>query len=592
MKPRAPKRKTASSKAPAIARNAFGADLSLAAAAFILVLSVAVVYANSLGNGFVFDDAENIVANPHIRSLAGIPRILGLTGEAPLYRPLRHLSYTIDFSIWGLNPIGYHLANLGYHAVAAVLVFALARSLLQDAGAALLTALIFAVHPVQTDAVTYLSGRRDVLCGLFYLLGFWAFLNYRKNGRGRHLLLALGAYAASVASKEMGVTLPALFLVHDLMAGMDRPPPPTSTGAALRSWWRRHRWFYAAFFMGGGAYAAYTILLSNPSHAPGYHGGSLLNNFLTVAKVQAHYLKLLGFPRTLNADYSYNAFPAAHSILEPAVLVSLLALFALLGGVLWLARRDKLYLFCWLWFVVTLLPVSQIIPHHELLAEHYLYLPLIGFALAAARAAQTALRHPRWRHGAVIAAVAVALVLLAVRTTIRNRDWRDDLTLWTKTVATAPECARARNNLGRALTVSGRPREALDQLRAALRIKPRYPEAYANLGVACGALGLTEQARGYLTQALALNPQFAEAHYNLGVSHATAGDLEAAAGAFTEAVRLNPGSASARFNLALALIKLGRPDEAREHLQQVLALAPEADLEAKTRSLLQGLANR
>lgn len=555
------------------------------AAVLIVLLATAMVYANSLPNQFVFDDTENIVTNPYIRSLGNIPRIIGLTGDRPLYRPVRHVSYALDYFVSGLNPVGYHVSNILYHGLAAVLVYGIITVIAEDGFIALFAALLFALHPVQTDSVTYLSGRRDVLCGLFYLLGFLAFVQYRKAYRFRYLMVALVCYVISVFSKEMGITLPAMFLLYDITRKTDDRTPLRSFAKAVPATVKQHQTFYAALFVGGGLFAAYKLIFHNPSQAAGYWGGSLYTNFLTVAKVHGHYIQLLLFPRTLNADYSFNAFPVSNSILEPATLLSVLVLPAILVLTLRLARHHRMYLFCWLWFVLTLLPVSHIFPHHELLAEHYLYIPMFGFALFVALAARDAIQ---WsgRKNLILALLGLVLLLLAGRTMARNRDWRDDLTLWGKTIQTAPECARAHNNLGRALTFHGEPRKAVAELRQALRIKPDYPEAYANLGVAYGSIEMTDQARASFARAIALNPHFSEAYYNLGVSYATAGDLGPAVEAFEQAVRSNPGLAGAHYNLGLAYRKLHRTDQARFHFEQALKLARDQRLEEKSRTAL------
>jgi len=568
------------------------------------------LYAGSLPNGFVFDDHYLVESNPDFRSIEGLTQLFR-SGGWLTYRPLRTASYAIDYALFGLTPSGFRAFNILYHALNGVLVFTLLRSILGVTRPAFLAALLFIIHPVQTESVAYISGRRDLLSTLFYLTGVYGFVRYRATGGGRWLGLAGISYYLGLLSKEMAVTLPLLCLGYDLIRAMPEGGegggrPWTAVREAAQRLWRDHRRLYLA---GGAVLSAvvyYFVVLFRVTQRFDPWGGGLWPTLLTSVTIMGHYLTLLLWPVTLNADYSFNAFPVPSTLLDSRVLTAA----AVVGGSWWAIRRTlaahRWAAFGGLWFFTTLLPVAQIIPHDEIVAEHYLYLPSIGVCLAAAVAADRLLARVRQRR-AVAAVVGLVALLLGVRTVVRTRDWQDDLTLWTKTVRTAPASARARRNLGRLYMIRGRHQEAVGEFREALRIAPNDAPTWNNLGVMLlelgnldgaeqaftGALrlqtlpsdvrinlstvalrrGRTAQAEAYLLAALAsqLPPlQRALALNNLGMVRAAQGRPAEAERAFTEAVALEPGDADARRNLGLAYLETGRMQAGIAELEEAV----------------------
>jgi Flp pilus assembly protein TadD len=547
------------------------------------------VYANSLQNEFLFDDLETIVRFQRPegggRFTAGLVNLL--RGK-PAYRPIRSASYAFDHAISGVRPWGYHLVNVACHGLAAILVFLIARELFGRRRPALLTALLFAVHPIQTETVTYLSGRRDLLSGLFVLAGFYAFVRYRVTGRSGYLALSFLAYPLAFFSKESGVVLPALCVAYDILAGLGTGASDARPGLFRTVWhgtrtaFRRSRVLYLCFAALTAGAIFYVLVLVRGTWQRAYHGGSLWFTLLTAARVVLHYLKLLIFPLTLNADYSYNAFPITTSWADPRALASV-AILAAFGYCLILCLNTRpIAAFGGAWFVIALAPVSQIVPHHEIMAEHFLYLPSVGFFLFVAAIADP-LADRLLPAPAVYGVGAVILLLLALRTVWRNADWKDDLTIWSKTVQTAPDSARARNNLGAAYLRRGQRVRAEEQFEAALRIMPGFASAHANLGKVYFERGELVRAEKELVTALRLRsdeviprlwlggvlvrqgrlaeaeqqfraaasrPPFdAYAYNNLGSLLARDGRLQEAEAAFREAVRRMPDLAEARQNL-------------------------------------------
>ncbi len=562
--------------------------------AAVLLLACA-CYANSLNNSFVFDDALVLSENPGIRGIENIPRLLGLTTGRTSYRPIRMVSYAIDYTLneklWrhlgkcpgpdkGLCPLGYHISNIAYHLLTTLLVFLVVVRLAGHFRIALLAAAIFALHPVHTDSVTYLSGRRDILFTLFYLAGFYFFLRYRQGKNLITLAAAFAAYALSMGSKEMGVTLPALFLCYDAVENF--PARETVSAGYVRCLWQSLKKsvtqsvsLYVPLFCGALAFSYYKIAIASPSYQKSYYGDSAFLTFLTVAKILIRYIQVLFYPVNLIADYSFNAFPLAASLFEPSTLFSLL----LLAGAIYalcrlLSAGHKLLVFGGIWFFLTLLPVLHVVPHHELLAEHYLYLPSVGFCLLAATLCDGLMRDGRYRLPAAAGACAM-LAFFALRTIERNRDWHDARMLYEKTVKIVPECARANANLCEAYANEGMLDQALAACKQALAVKPDQIEANNNLGTVYARKGMVEEAIASYRQALVFRPRYAKAYFNIGLLLYQKGDLTGAVDAYKQALDIQPYYAEVRNNLGIAYSAMGRFNDAIEQYRAAQGFNPQ-----------------
>jgi tetratricopeptide (TPR) repeat protein len=510
----------------------------------LLVLAVAATFANVLGNGFVYDDQLVIVDDPAVR----LPLSAGFDGLH--YRPLRTLSYRLDHAIGGMAPWIFHLTNLVYHAGTVVLVHGLAGAVGASPPAALVGALVFAVHPVQADAVSYAAGRRDVLCGLFYALGVVAFLAHRRHGGLAALGLAALACVLAVLAKEMAVTFPAACVLLDRWCAR--------RAAGGRSAFDHRRLAYLGALAGVGvAVLALTYgdhVLHIARNRP-WHGGSFGANVATVARVWVKYLQLVLWPATLSVDYSYDAFPVSTRALDPRAVASA-ALLAGLAAIAWRSWRQGGRLGLGLaWAALTRLPVSHLIPFRELLAEHYLYVPMIGVALAVSGMADAALERWPGRRRWFAATAALLVAALATRTAVRNRDWRDRITLWSATVAVVPRCARAQYNLGQAYFERSRFAEAERAWLAAAALQPDDVETTRGLATLDYRLGRHERAAARIATVLAAEPDDAEALTLAGIVALDRG---------------RPAEALAHFDAALAVLRPERAARAREGRERAL----------------------
>ena len=587
---------------------------------FLAVIMVITLgsYANCLTNQFVFDDIHIIRNNPTIRGIKNIPGILGIGKERKSYRPVRIISYAVDFSLnrnlWrylvrydkefnpfgseltyymgpftyhvsgpafhiGLNPFGYHISNLAYHLVTTLLVFLIVFSLVPNKRIAFLTASLFALHPVHTDSVTYLSGRRDILCTLFYLAGFYFFLRYRKTNRFRFIIFSFLAYLLSLGSKEMAVTLPAVFLCWDLINNFKEKAYRINSTYfkellfTFKKVLLRSKYLYSLIFLGTLLFVYYKIFIKSPSDQDSYYGDSMLTTFLTVGKILVHYVKLLVYPINLNADYSYNAFPLSSSLFEPATFCSFIVLGMLGYGVLRLMNTHKVMAFGMIWFFITLLPVCQIFPHHELLAEHYLYLPSFGFCLLMACLLNELFRENRYRYY-IYASFATVVLLFSLRIVNRNKDWRNGLTLWQKTTKTVTQCARAHNNLGFEYDKRGRVGESVAEYEKAISIKPDFADPYNNLGFIYYERGEIDKAISAYKRALGIKPHFAKVHNNLGAAYLKKGMVDEAWSEFAKALKYNHRLAESHIGMGVILVKKGELDLALRQFYKASKMKP------------------
>jgi protein O-mannosyl-transferase len=474
---------------PATKRPSEALYVSLASG--VILLAVSACFANSLANGFVFDDHGHVLKDKLLRSIANVPTLLFSS-----YRPLRDVSYAIDFALWGERAFGFHLTNVFIHAVNTLLVFTLIRRFTRENLTASFAALVFALHPLQADSVAYISGRRDILFSLFYLASFHCYLGYQANlaspgGRPRRVARAsalfalfLGFWLLGLLSKEMAASLPLFIFAWnfcDAWGGHQGRPFRRMWRASLEAL-RRDRWLYILLALALTAYTWYMVVKGGSLRARvsgfEYWGGSFYTNLLTVICVHGWYLKQLVFPTPV-VQYS-GAFDVATSLYDWRVIVAATFVVGAVAAGFLLLNKDRLMAFAIFSYFILLLPVSHIIPHHELLADHYLYLPLMSFGLFSALVARRAWgRGGLFKRATVGAAIAV-LVAFASMTVIRNGVYKDDLTLWQTNYKEAPNSIRAVSSLASAYA-NNFPARAIDLYKRCIEIEPSYAPAYVSL---------------------------------------------------------------------------------------------------------------
>ena len=584
---------------------------SLALWAGLLGLALA-AYLGALKSPFVFDDLRSIPGNPTLADPFSIDAWNPPPGRTVTGRPVLNVSFAINQALHGDDPAGYRATNLFLHACAGLVLFGLLRRIWAHLALARRTATSMAfaatalwlLHPVQTQAVTYIVQRAESLMALWYLLTLYCFARAVRVGeafqgiaaepapatRVRWAAAAIVSCALGMATKETMVTAPIVVLLFDVLIVSGRP------GAAGHPRWRVHVGLFAtwvivallAFRSGGrGGTAGFDVAIPVADYG------------LRQTAVVLEYIWLTVWPHPLIFD---------HGEWEPTgrarFIASASAILVLLAVTLSLVRRRRSAGFALAAALLVLTPTSSVLPIlTEPKAEHRLYLPL-----AAGAAFATAGLHAAFGRRGVHLGLVVA-VLFAGLTWRRNQDYTTARRLWADTVAKAPANARARANLAIELAAAGDPKAAEREFRAAIRLRPDYMDAHTRLSdllatqgrlaeaeaealfvaqrepnnsIIRNALGTIHAEQGRWAEAdrdfaaaLALNPDFAEAHNNRGGVLLELGDLGNARTHFHRALELRPDYADAHYNLGNVFAREQRYDDARQCYAKALTLRPD-----------------
>ncbi len=566
-------------------------------AILLIALVGFLVYANSFQNEFVWDDESLVEKNIYVKNLRYFSKLFtthlfqAAKKEGNFYRPIQSLTYVLDYSIWKLNPFGYHLTNTILHILVAILIYFFLRGLVTnekiptsqppDSKGKLvtrhsslvtklscfltvpfLTALFFVVHPIHTEAVTYISGRADSLASIFCLLSLIFSLKYTHQRRLPFYLLSLCSFILALLSKEWAMILPFALVLTDSFFGTKR-----EIKTKIKE--------YFPFFITLGIYISLRLSILN------FTGETILSSkyslyvrTLTFLKVIPSYFGLLIFPHNLHME---RLVPYAHSILEPKVLFSLILLIFIVIGVTKLKRKETTFAF--FWFFLTLFPQSNIIPINATMAEHFLYLPSIGFfilfALGIVKVEEWGSRYLSHRIKVMSFLLLLLLTLYGVATIKQNLYWRDGLTLYQRTLAYSPKSARLHLNLGIAYREQKQYDLAISEYQKAIQLNPDYAEAHNNLGTVYRDEDLYNQAITEYQKALQLNPDFAEAYNNLGNVYRDKGLYDQAISEYQKAIRLNPDFAEAYNNLGNVYKDKGLYDRAISEYQKAIQLNPD-----------------
>jgi len=484
-------------------------DIRTLAACVAATVLAGLVYLNALHNPFVYDDYHTVVANRSIQSPTTLRALLLHDAS----RPLVNLTYGLDRMLWGAAPFGFHVTNVLLHMVNVVLLFQVARRLEGHSDgsrlAAFAAAALLAVHPMMTEAVGYVSGRSEVLCGTFFLLALLAGRHWLSDGRRRWAAATIALWIGALAAKEPAAMFPFVLIAYDWLA----------IGGDARARRRRlltvHLPLVGAAVLAGIIRLAVLVRVEYPGRATIHWSYILLE-----LDVVRRYVVLLVYPV---GQAMFHEVSMIHSILDPRALMSV----ALVGGLAvlaWRLRRDEpAASFGILWFLLLLVPASALIlfDQGEPMTEHRVYLASCGAFLAAGSGVA---RVRAWsaRGGGVARAlvpVALALIVLsfAAETRFRNLVWASPVTLWQESVDLAPTHFRPRLLLGEALQDAGRNTDALEEYKTAVRLRPTEAATYVMLGRCLAELGRFDEARRELVRATEIDPSSETARRSLAV---------------------------------------------------------------------------
>src|SRR3989339_491597 len=573
----------------------------------ILLIAVPIIaYTNSLQNTFVYDDVFTITDNYFIRNWGNFPVFFTddyfkYSGEVT-YRPVVTFSYFIDYSIWHLNPVGFHLTNILLHAVNVVLVYLLVSAVSRSRTASFLTSILFALHPVLTETVNGISYREDLLTTTFFLSSILLFIQSAIVRLSAHdkvrnpqskianclYPLSLFSYLLALCSKEVAITLPLIIFLLDWFLG-DKSRIKKNTIE-----------YYIGFILVSGFYLFLRFVwFHNPVEKQlAYRDNSFLVNLLTMPKIFCSYIKLLFFPIHFNAEYII-----AHTKTPFAATFILSIIFLSVIGVITYRFYDhsKRLFFFMLWFFVTLVPMMNIIPIANIMAERYLYLPSVGFCAILAYITIGIWRYActfisweggkvgRWEGGNlnvstprfnqlllvfVTCLILIPAVPYSVFTIKRNKIWKDPFIFWSKTIEDSPNSSRAHNNLGMIYLQKDRTDSAIREFQASIAIESD-PEYHHNLGMAYQKKGMKEEALQEYHRVLAVNPNSALTHNNMGNILIDKGRFDEGILKFKEALRLKPNYYDAHYNLGLAYFKKGFLDASIDEFKLAIHYEPD-----------------
>ncbi|MFC1631248.1 tetratricopeptide repeat protein [Candidatus Omnitrophota bacterium] len=535
----------------------------------LLVLISCAIFANTFNNAFMWDDNSLILENRYIKQLKHLPYLFSLhywryhhPGTKGLYRPITTVSFALDYSLWRVNPFGYHLSNLILHIINVLLIYFLVVRLSGKAAEGLLsipllTALFFATHPIHTESVTWIKNRADLLALLFFLSALLLFINSIRKVKLATLLYSLSvcAFALALSAKVAAISLPFILLLY-IVCFLS---PADYKKALLKT---------IPFFAVIGLYLIYKFSLSG-SGASSASASSLTvsTHILVIIKTIGYYFKLLLLPLNLNAE---RILAVPKSPFTAPVAFSIAAISVVLTLVIKTFKTNKLVCFGLLWILISLGPFSNIIYlSSRPIAEQRLYIPSLGFCLLLALALK------RLSNAKLTAIITLCLLSFYSTTTIiRNRDWRDSVTFWTKTAEASSQSARAHNNLGKALSTSGQPQQAIREYRQAIAIEPNNAKAHNNLAVALDGLKRREEALALYQKATTLDNTYESAYYNLGNLYYKMGKYAQAIPAYQKAIAINPYLSWAHNNLGNAFSESGDDLQAQAAYEQAISIDP------------------
>jgi tetratricopeptide (TPR) repeat protein len=547
--------------------------------AALLVGMVLAAYGPALSAGFIWDDDDYVTENPLLHTPDGFERIW-LSMDAPSqYFPLVYSAFRIEYGLWGLDPFGFHLINVLFHAANALLLWLLLRRL--DISGAWFAAAVFALHPVQVESVAWITERKNVMSLFFSLASLLAWLRFiePRGGSGRRFYaVSLIFYALALSSKVTACTLPAAQLLLLWLRGypIDRRRiahvmPFFALGVALGviiTFWERHH-----IGTVGDRFST-----------------SFIESFLIATRATWFYLGKLLWPTQLT--FSYPKFEIDPS--NPLQYSWAIAGAALLW-ILWRWRSavGRAPLAAAIFFVASLSPVLGFIPlftfWYTYVADHYQYMASIGpIVLLSAGATQLLRDRTALGTRSLACAAALVLVLLAILTWEQSRIYESEETLWRDTIAKNPTSWMAQTNLGRYLLREERFEEAADAYGRVFAIRPNAHRAHIGRAGALLKLGREREAEEHFEAALQLRPSLYGAHQALARLSWKRGDLAVAITHYEAMIEISPRKSAGHFFMGRALQARGRPRRALVHYRSALAIDPDHEGARKAVERIEG----
>jgi tetratricopeptide (TPR) repeat protein len=573
----------------------------------LIILLSLVSYFNIFGNEFVWDDHVFILDNADIRSFSNLPLFFSQDVDG-LYRPLRSLHYAFIYSLAGKNEFLYHFNGLFLHIVISILVFLIIFEIVGRRNIALITALIFAVHPIHTGRVTNITAGFDLFGIFFMLLAFYFYVKFSKLNLKKYFLFSLLFFLIAVFSSEEAIVLPLIIILYEFCFNREKFNKKGLKNNIIKN--------YLPYFVIALFYIIVRFfVIGVKGRLEEYLAGNFFLTMLTMFKVYVYYIYLLIIPVNLTL---FREVEAVVSIFDFKVLLSFLILASIIILALKYYNKNKIIFFAVFWFFITLIPFSNILPLQVFMAERYLYVPSIAFSLLLSYLFISIFNYNFKNKNIVRYGVVVFIILLLsfyiFSMVNRNNDFKDNLTLWSKTVSTNPENSRAHDNLGFTYDHAGDVEKALEEFEISVRLQPdnfralgnlgvayaklkrynesidvleisieirKYYKTYDKLGLVYVELDMKDKAISQFKEAIKINHRYAKAHNDLATVYGRIGEFDLALLEFNEAIRIDRDYADAHYNLGVLLEFLKQNDLARKEFEIAFKLEPGNELYGK-----------
>ena len=521
------------------------------------------IYANSLHSQFIYDDVTLIKYNNYIKSWSNLPKVLvediggGIGVLSSFNRQIQMISYMIDYSLWGLNTMGYHITNIILHIFVSLCIYWMINTLHNNDNkmpVALLVSLFYLTHPIHTETVAYISGRADSLAAIFILLCIIFYIKQVSSESTPKFILILLSYLFSLFSKEYSLITPVLLFLYSRIFKK-----------SLRT-----KEFFSVIVITAIYLTSRIVILKHSSSTvisttffqrlPGF--------FVAIAG----YFRLLLLPFNLHMAYGNTIF----SLNDPRAILGITILLTLLLYSFIKLNSNRLASFSICWFFITLLPQSNLLyPINAFMAEHWLYLPSLGFFLILTKSLISLYEIRKIKNIALVLIVCI-LFFYSYLTIKQNNYWKEPISFYKRTLKYAPGNWELYYNLGLNYANRGNNKDAIASYRKVLEINPKDINTYCNLSAIYCILGKNEEASALLKKAIEINPDDARLYYLLGNLYGNISEEKEAMAAYKKSININPNYVLSYNGLGNIYIKKGNKEEAVRLFSKAITLLKEA----------------
>jgi tetratricopeptide (TPR) repeat protein len=532
--------------------------LTLLLSVLLIAILGFAVYANSINGQFIWDDYHLVKENVFITKWSNLEKVFtkgireGAGRKGNTYRPMQMVTYMIDCSLYGLRVQGYHITNIIIHVLVALSIFWLISILFKNNLISLFTAALFVVHPVHTEAVSYISGRADPMALLFILVSLIFYIRSINSGGFVNFIVMASSYMCAILSKESSIILPVMIILYHYTFKKKFRVASTLAilGITLGYAVLRATFLKALLFVD----TLHPTTLSE--RAPGFFV-ALIN-----------YLRLLFLPFPLHMEYSSKLFPVS----DPRVFIGVVVLLSLITWGVLKRNSDRLVFFSISWFFITLMPVSNLYPVNAFMYEHWLYVPSIGFFLMISAGLASLFRKKELKIFAIVLIVSM-ISYYSVLTIRQNSYWQDSITFFKRTLQYSPYSARIYNDLGFTYQRMNKIEDAVASYKQAIRVDPTYPRAYYNLGVIYLSQGKYSDAAPLYKKLSEMDPSF-DIYYKLSTAYINTGEKTEALNAVKKAIEFWPDNIDAYVRMGDIYVSLGEKEQAVLTYEKAIKINP------------------